>query len=648
MISENQVELNRPRLWWSQFLIKPVQFVLDLMVLVAAFVFAYLLRFDFSIPPTHFNWALTQLSFVVLIQFTALAFAGVYTFIWRYIGMAEVRAFLYAALGALLPVITLRLVLSERYQAWRVPLSIIIIDNILAFGGVLGLRVLRRTIYERYEKRRREAFCDEAKQKAVLLIGAGRAGVLAAREIQQRRDMNLVVKGFVDDDPRKRGAVIHGIKVCGTTGDLPWLVSKLQVDHVIITIAQVSRQEMRRIVECCDKVPVKVRIIPGLYELIQGHVQVSRIRDLQVEDLLGRDPIWLDEDNLKQFLTGKVVLVTGAGGSIGSELARQVARFSPSSILLLERSEPALFNIDSELREKTELNIVPLIADIGDEPRVRSILNYYRPHIVLHAAAHKHVPMMELNPGEAIKNNVLATHLLGELSGKFGAEAFVLISTDKAVRPTSVMGASKRASELVIQNLNCRYQTRYVAVRFGNVIGSAGSVIPIFREQIRKGGPVTVTHPDMTRYFMTIPEAAQLVLQAGAMGNGGEIFVLDMGEPVRILDLAKDTITLSGLKPFEDIDIVFTGIRAGEKLFEELEMTDEQLTRTRHPKIFIGNIAVYPAEKVNYMLERLEALSRDGREEELCEFLGELLPEAYLRANQPAAQLQTRSASAYC
>jgi FlaA1/EpsC-like NDP-sugar epimerase len=308
-----------------------------------------------------------------------------------------------------------------------------------------------------------------------------------------------------------------------------------------------------------------------------------------------------------------------------------VAWFKPSSLLLVERAEFALFKIHCELREIwPSLSIVPLVADIGDEVRVRSIFKDYRPEVVVHAAAHKHVPMMETNPMEAVKNNVLATNLLGGLAGEFGVEVFVLISSDKAVRPTSVMGASKRVAELVAQNLSQRFDTRFVTVRFGNVIGSAGSVIPIFQEQIRKGGPVTVTHPDMVRYFLTIPEAVQLVLQASAMAQGGEIYILDMGEPVRILDLAKDTITLSGFKPFEDIDIIFTGIRPGEKLFEELEMTEEHLAKTRHPKIFIGKIGTYPDEKVRQALQKLAILSQDGREQDLRRFFNELLPEAHL------------------
>lgn len=608
---------------------KQLQFAFDLIVLVSAFALAYLLRFDFDIPEQWLLHGLTQLPYVVLIQFTMMILIGVYSFIWRYIGMAEVKAFILAALMSALPVLILRMSLPERFQGWMVPRSVIVIDTILGFGGVLGLRVLRRALYEHYEKRQKTTRTRHKVKRPVLLIGAGRAGVLAAREIQGRGDIDLEVKGFVDDGRRKQGSVIHRIKVLGTTEDLPRLVNELEIDHVVITIAQASRHDIRRIVETCEKIPVRVRIIPGLYEILQGRVEVTRIRDVQIEDLLGREPVSLDEEGMRSFLAGKTVMVTGAGGSIGSELARQAARFAPSSLLLVERAEFALFNIDRELREALpELSIVPLTVDVGDEARMRSIFNAYRPQVVLHAAAHKHVPMMESNPTEAIKNNVLATRLLGKLAGESDVEAFVMISTDKAVRPSSVMGASKRVAELVVQDLDRRYTTRYVAVRFGNVIGSAGSVIPIFRDQIRRGGPVTVTHPDMVRYFMTIPEASQLVLQAGAMGEGGEIFILDMGEPVRILDLAKDTITLSGFKPYEDIDIIFTGIRPGEKLFEELDTAGEQVSRTRHPKIFIGKIAAYSEERVRQALERLARYAQDEREPELRAYLNELLPEA--------------------
>ena len=610
---------------------KRLQYAIDLLTFIVAFCLAYALRFDFIIPQDVIPAALVQLPIVVLIQFAALILVGVYAFIWRYVGMAEVKAFITAAFLSTIPLLTVRLFAPFQFRTIRVPISIILVDTAISFGTVLGLRVLRRALYESDEKNKKVANGSNRRRKPVLLVGAGRAGVMAAKEIASRGDIDLEIKGFVDDDLKKQKSVINGIKVLGTTNDLKRLVSELDVDHIVITIAQASGRDIRRIVGICEQISIKVRIIPGFYEILQGSVDINRIRDVQIEDLLGRDPVYMHEAEMQQFIAGKIVMVTGAGGSIGSELARQAARLNPSRLLLVERAEFGLFNIDRELRGTyPELAIVPLLADVGDEMRMHSIFSANSPQVVLHAAAHKHVPMMEFNPTESVKNNVFATKLLGELAGQFDVEVFVLISTDKAVRPTSVMGASKRIAELVVQDLNRQWTTRYVAVRFGNVIGSAGSVIPIFREQILKGGPVTVTHPDMVRYFMTIPEAVQLVLQAATMGEGGEIFVLDMGEPVRILELAKDTITLSGLKPYEDIDIVFTGVRAGEKLFEELETTEEHIAKTHHPKIFIGKIAPMSEELIRHALDRLGFLAQTEQEQELRNFINELLPEAQL------------------
>ncbi len=619
------------RPWWTRILTRQVQLCLDLAVLSGAFALAYLLRFDFNIGPAELRIGLFQLPFVVLVQLALLIITGIYAFIWRYVGISEIRAFVSAACWSALPLIVARIEVSGAHQIWRVPLSIIIIDTIIAFGAVLGVRVLRRLVYERYERNAQGKSMNGTARKSVLLIGAGRAGVAAASQILGRGGLDLRVKGFVDDDLNKQRAVIHGVKVLGTTHDLPRLVRDLGIDHVIISIAQASRNNFRRILDICEEIPVKVRIIPGLTAILQGNVRISRIRDVEIEDLLGREPVQLDEQHLQSFLAGKRVMVTGAGGSIGSELVRQMTRFRPASLLLVERAEFALFNVEHELRESfPDMSIVPLVADVCDEGRMRALFRSHRPEVILHAAAHKHVPMMESNPTEAVKNNVLGTRLVGELAGEFGVDVFVLISTDKAVRPKSIMGATKRVAELAVQDLDQRFATKYVAVRFGNVIGSAGSVIPIFRHQIQKGGPVTVTHREMKRYFMTIPEAAQLVLQAGAMGNGGEIFILDMGEPVSILDLAKETITLSGLRPFEDIDIVFTGLRAGEKLFEELDWANEPITKTQHPKIFVGQIAPYPREQVESALIRLEAFARGNQELEMCQFLSDLLPEANL------------------
>jgi FlaA1/EpsC-like NDP-sugar epimerase len=627
-------EQHTPKRPWLRLFVRQLQFVLDTATLSSAFLLAYLLRFDFSFPEEETRAILLQLPYVVALQCVALILIGIHSFIWRYVGMGEIKSFIKAALISAIPLFLLRIVLTEQFQVWRVPLSIIVVDTILAFGGILGLRVLRRAWDEGFAKRHRVRSNNgngHHHAKPVLLIGAGRAGMLTAREIQSRGNMNLDVKGFVDDDVHKQGSVIQRLKVLGTTRDIPRLVHELGIDHVVVTIVEGSRRDFRRILNICKQVPVKVRTIPGLYEILLGDVKVSRIRDIQIEDLLGREPVCLDETSMKEFLAGKSVMVTGAGGSIGSELTRQIARLQPAQLLLVERAEGALFFIDRELQEKwPALSVTALVGDVGDEIRMQAIFERYQPQVVLHAAAHKHVPMMESNVTEAVKNNILATRLLAEMSGQFGVESFVLISTDKAVRPSSVMGATKRMAELVVQNLNGRFQTRYVAVRFGNVIGSAGSVIPIFREQISRGGPITVTHPDMVRYFMTIPEAAQLVLQAGALGAGGEIFILDMGEPVRILDLAMETITLSGLRPFIDIEILFTGMRPGEKLFEELDAKGEKVAKTRHPKIFIGQIATYPEEKVRETLKWLETLTRADQAQKLRRILNDLLFDAQL------------------
>jgi len=612
--------------------IRRLQFLPDLMILAGAFTLAYLLRFDFHIPrQERFHW-LVQLPLVVTVQLAALYVFGIYRFIWRYVGMAEVYSFLRAGCLAVFPVLILRLLTPQWLNQLHVPLSVIIIDTFLAFGGVLALRVLGRSMYE--ANGRQVNGSGSVDKKPVLLIGAGHMGMLAAKEIQNQGNTGLEIRGFIDNNPDKIGLVIQGVKVLGTIQDMPSLIKEMKIDHVVVTIAHASRQYIRHLIEVCEQIPIKARIVPGLDEIVEGNVEVSFIRDLQIEDLLGREPVHLDKEEMRRFLVGKTVMVTGAGGSIGSELVRQVARFKPARLLLVERAEFSLFNIDREARGAwQDLSIIPLVADVGDEARMRFIFNAYRPQVVLHAAAHKHVPMMETNISEVVKNNILATYLLGELTGIYGAEVFVLISTDKAVQPTSVMGASKRVAELVTQHLNDRFDTRYSAVRFGNVIGSAGSVIPIFREQIRKGGPITVTHPDMTRYFMTIPEATQLVLQAGTMTEGGEIFILDMGEPVRILDLVKDIVTLSGLKLFEDIDIVFTGVRPGEKLFEKLQTTSERIEKTRHPKIFIGKISSHLEDDLLQSLKKLRLLSNQSRDQEIRRFLNQLLPEARLELN---------------
>ncbi len=622
------------RVPWRGLLGKRIQVVLDLSAFCLAFVLSYLLRYEFSIPPSAIRGLMDQLPYVVGVQILALWTFGIYTLIWRYVGLAELRRFVAAAALGATPLLIGRFALPDSLRDFKVPLSITLLTTFLGFGAVLGLRILRRIIYEEFEKVETARERRHKSRKPVLFVGAGRAGVLAIREISGRGDIDIEVKGFVDDDPQKAGSVIHNVKVLGTSDDIPRLVDELSIDHVVITIAASSRDKILRIVNICDQVPIKVRIIPGLYEILQGRVSLNAIRDVDIEDLLGREPVQLDTAGLEGFLGGKTVMVTGAGGSIGSELVRQVARFAPKRLLLVERAEPFLFSIEQEMRRHFEaVTIVPLIADVGDKERMSQLFAGFHPDVVLHAAAHKHVPMMEWNPGEAVKNNVLGTLKLGEAAAENGCGTFVLISTDKAVNPTSVMGASKRVAELVVQCLETRYETRFLAVRFGNVLGSTGSVIPIFREQIRRGGPVTVTHPEMTRYFMTIPEAAQLVLQAGAIGNGGEIFILDMGKPVKIVDVARDMIRLSGFRPDEDIEITFTGVRPGEKLFEELGTTEDRVEKTRHPKIFVGKIPRMDSTLVREGIQSLARLAHSGDHVAIRKAFKALIPEASLNGN---------------
>ena len=610
-------ETSPPNPFVRRLMTLQVQFALDLGVLVAAFVASYLFRFEFAIPSDERRFLVTQLPYVVLLQFVALYLAGVYAFIWRYVGLREARVFVMAMACAAIPVVFLRALLPDAYHPWRVPLSVTLSDAILATVGILALRSARRTQWESAQRRARAAGGALSEPRPVLLIGAGEAGVMVAREIERRGDLGLDVRGFVDDDPAKAGSRILGIRVVGTTGDLPRLTREMGVDHVVISIAQAPRQQIRRIVAICEAIPVRVQIIPGLYEILQGRVAISRLRNVEIEDLLGREQVELDTSDVRQLLSGRVVMVTGAGGSIGAELARQIAALAPSRLLLVERAEFVLFEIDREIRAANpQLPVEALVADAGDEPRMRGIFETWHPAVVVHAAAHKHVPLMELNPCEAIKNNVVATRTTGRLAGEFGADAFVLISTDKAVRPTSVMGASKRIAELVVQDLfRAHPATRFVVVRFGNVMGSTGSVIPIFREQIRKGGPVTVTDPEMVRFFMTIPEAVGLVLQSAVLGQGGDILVLDMGQSVKIHDMAKQMIELSGLRPGEDIEITFTGLKPGEKLFEELQHHAEKHEPTAHPRImrFCANGGATPAgdplpamEKELYTMEAME------------------------------------------
>jgi len=607
---------------------RSLQVVLDLLVLAASFALAFLFRFEFAIPTAWLRTMLVAVPYVVALQYSVLAFCGVPRLAWRYINMRDTgRLGLSIALSSAVLVV-MRLTLHNAggpVGLVALPLGVLAMDFPLAFLGLVAMRALRRVHGEAQERRRQ---ARGAQRNRVLLIGAGQAGVMVARELAARPDLGLDAVGFVDDDPMKIGQRIGGLPVLGTTDQLASIAARKYAKRALITIANAPGDQIRRIHAVCQNAGLGTKIIPGIYEIVGDRVNLSRIREVAIEDLLGREPVELDAEQISDSIRGRVVLVTGAGGSIGSELTRQVCRFEPARLILVERFENALFEIHRELIANfPSLHIEPRVGDVSDAVRMEALFRDMRPDVVFHAAAHKHVPMMEWNPGEAIKNNVGGTRVVAELADRFGVAQFVMISTDKAVNPTSIMGATKRVAEIYTQALSRRSRTRFVTVRFGNVLGSAGSVIPIFKEQIARGGPITITHPDMRRYFMTIPEAAQLVVQAGAMGAGGEIFILDMGEPVKIVDLARDLITLSGLRPDDDIPIVFTGARPGEKLFEQLATDGEHADKTRHPKIFIGRVRPLDWTEVVPRVDALLALADHGNGESIRGSLVGLVPE---------------------
>jgi FlaA1/EpsC-like NDP-sugar epimerase len=607
---------------------RSIQVALDLTILSLAFWLAFLFRFEFEIPKFWLRVLLLTWPYAVLAHYVGLLVFGVPRMSWRYVNMYDVGRILAAMASSFFVLVAARLIgphIIHHFDIVLMPLGVLTMDCAIGFLGLVGVRTLRRLRGEQHDRKRREAGQERHR---VLLIGAGQVGVAVAREIANRPDLGLNPVGFLDDDPVKVGTTIGGLPVLGLTKDVSAISERKRVRRALITLASAPGGHIRRITELCRNAELDTKIIPSLYEIVGSKVNLSRIREVAIEDLLGREPVQLDEAVVSASIRSRVVLVTGAGGSIGSELCRQICRFGPARLVLAERFENALFEIHRELVTSfPHIAIEPRVADVCDGKRMEQIFDSTMPKIVFHAAAHKHVPMMEWNPGEAVKNNVGGTRAVAELAHRYGVERFVLVSTDKAVNPTSVMGATKRVAELFLQVLAAQSSTRFVTVRFGNVLGSAGSVVPIFREQIAKGGPITITHPDMQRYFMTIPEATQLVLQAGAMGEGGEIFILDMGQPVRIVDLARDLISLSGLRPGEDVDIVFSGVRPGEKLFEELSTAIEQADRTKHPKIYIGRAKAPAYEGLLRDIGALVTQAHDGEPDLLRQSLAELVPE---------------------
>lgn len=461
----------------------------------------------------------------------------------------------------------------------------------------------------------KESFKPKDNLKRVLIVGAGQGGTMLIRNLINASNPEYLPVAIVDDDPRKQHLKIMNVTVCGTTKDIPEIVKKYDIEEIFIAIPSLGRAGIKSIYDRCAKTPAKVKIMPNIEDVMTGKVSVSEMKEVNIEDLLGRDEVKLDMNAISKKLTNKTILVTGAGGSIGSEICRQVMKFNPKRLILLGHGENSIYTIYMELTEKLGnqfTEIVPVIADIRDRKRIFEIVDQYRPDVIYHAAAHKHVPLMEYNPTEAVQNNIFGTKNVAEAADKYGVKNFVMISTDKAVNPTNVMGATKRIAEMVVQDLAKRSKTNFAAVRFGNVLGSRGSVVPRFKEQIRAGGPVTVTHPDMTRYFMTIPEASRLVLQAGALAKGGEVFVLDMGEPVKIVDLARNLIRLSGFSE-DEIKIEFTGIRPGEKLYEELLNPEEIQEESVYPKIHVGRARCMEHDQLMLLLKRLENL-KDPKE----------------------------------
>jgi len=622
------------------------QLAADLAIIVAAWFLAFQLRLAPNIQSFYDHYFTVQV-FVVLgaIKLSVFALFGFYNRWWRYVSTRDMWGAFRGVTAASLVAYVL-FSLFERHPA-AVPRLVWVLDWLVCLAFVAASRMLARTIIERPQ-----GSSLVARGKEVIVVGAGDAAQLMLKEMLRTPALGYTPIGLIDDDPRKKNLRLHGIRVLGNAAELPHILRDRRPDELLIAIPSTSGEVRQRIVEVAHREGVAVKTLPGLHELIAGDLNLAgQIRPVEVEDVLGREPVEVDLDAIASYLSGETVLVTGAGGSIGSELCRQISRIGPARLVLVDHSEPALFDIERELVDERGFSAaLPVLADVKNRVKLRQVFETYRPAVVFHAAAYKHVPLIESNPVEAVRNNTLATRTLAEIAVEFGAQRFVLISTDKAVNAKTVMGQSKAVCEWIVESFGARddVQTRFVAVRFGNVLGSSGSVIPIFRRQIAKGGPVTVTHAEMTRYFMTIPEAVQLVVQAGAIGGRGRVFVLDMGEPVRILDLAHQMIRLSGREPERDVAIEIVGARPGEKLQEELWSASEDVTPSSHPTILqVSGHSIDPAW-LESELTALEGLVEEGSTLDLVGRLaamvreprrvGPRLPEADTVSTAPASE----------
>jgi len=595
----------------------------DALILMAADIIGLLVRFDFAVSPDLAQSCMRVWPLSVPVRIIVMSLFGMYQRLWRY---SSVRDMMAMSAG-----VTTGYIVERTVMAVLPGIGIsrgAMLVSYLAAGAMIGLSRFAVRLQAEIARGHQpggdsgsngnggpDGNGHPARNRAcrVVIVGAGSAGALVAKELAAHPEMGRTAVGFIDDDPAKRGGVLNSLPVLGTRGELAEIVKRYHVGEVIVAMPSAPGSVIREVMDSCKDLKVKIKTLPGVYELVDGKVSVKQLRDIQIEDLLGREPVDLDLDQIGAYLAGQNVLVTGAGGSIGSEICRQITRFRPKSIILLGHGENSIFEIEQELKRRhPKQHTVAVIADVRDEHRMDRVFEEYKPDVVFHAAAHKHVPLMEANPEEALTNNVFGTRNVARAADKHGAKRFVMISTDKAVNPVSVMGMSKRVAEMVVQAIGATSQTKFMAVRFGNVLGSRGSVVPMFRRQIAEGGPVTVTHPDMTRYFMTIPEAVQLVIQAGAMGKGGEVFVLDMGEPIKITQLAEEIIRLSGMEPGKDIEITYTGIRPGEKLFEEILTTEEVAASTKHKKIFVAKDAEPDVEVLRATMREIVAAVDGG------------------------------------
>jgi len=596
----------------------------DLIVSLAATFLAGVARFEhWPLPDPYGNLLLVYAVAACLLRFTVFYATGAYSQAWRYASVREAVLLVYTGMfTTLLTVVGGRALVA--YAGTAVPWSILLLDATLFMGGAVGVRLIARA-------RRQQAF---GRTKAVrdgrrtLIIGAGSAGQLVARELTNSDRTGMVPFGFLDDDPTLLGKRILGLPVLGQTSDMIDIAKAASLDLVVIATPSAPGSFIRKIVQLAQQAGVEARTVPGLDDLLSGRVSIAALRQVQIGDLLRREPVEVDLQGLKSMAAGRTILVTGAGGSIGSELCRQIATLNPGHIVLLGHGENSIFEIHAELRERfPDVRTVPIIADVKDAERIHRIFQDWRPFAVFHAAAHKHVPLMEDNVIEAVLNNVVGTRNVVTSALDAQVQHFVLVSTDKAVRPANIMGATKRVAEMIVCHAAHTHQAHFVAVRFGNVLGSRGSVVPTFMRQIRNGGPITLTHPEMRRYFMTIPEATRLVLQAGAIGSGGEVFCLDMGEPVRIYDLALDLIRLSGLTEGEDIEIVFNGVRPGEKLYEELFFSGDEVLGTSHPKIMKARYEPPDLRVYMQIVQLIESAMRNASDSFLRHSLEEIVPD---------------------